>query len=85
MGRHHRDQEKQQHSKGKARPRRWHHGKAQGRLDADRLAAAQHHMSAAEGRAQAHEGTRKRMVADIDDHGVMMRQLAHVAPFVPSW
>lgn len=74
-----------QHSKGKARPRAWHHGRAQGLKDEKVMRVVEQRFEAVEGRAAAHEASRQQMLADVSEHRELMGQLARVAPFAPAW
>lgn len=76
---------RRQHSKGKARPRAWHHGRHQGRVDDRALAEAdpvferadQAEREAAERAAVAHR--------DRAEHKALLEQIDRVSPHVPVW
>lgn len=76
---------RRQHSKGKARPRSWHHGRAQGKVNDRVLQQHEAELVRAAAAAATVEAGRAELAADVREHGAMIQALRHAAPFVPSW
>lgn len=77
---------RRQHSKGKKRPRRWHHGRAQGvRVDRVMRDVVESAFARAEARTKGTAADLSRLRADILDWQELIDGLAHVSPFAPAF
>lgn len=83
-----------QAGKGLKRPREWHHGRAQGKVNDRHLRIMEPVLAAAETELEEAARRRKRpslrelrqeRARDRAEVAELVRALDHVAPFVPAW
>ena len=76
---------RRQHSKGKQRPRHWHHGRQQGRVNDASLSKVEPVFERAESdmaEVEAHAAVERR---EISDHRACLDAIEHGSPFVPRF